>query len=184
VSKQYQEDVRQAALSGSGFDKANSKEIGDTHGEDPKTVLKDIKALRSQLADGKTKAESLLDKLNTEPGEDFHEMANLPKQDTGVPFTIHIRTRAATPGHPGTPSLKVYSGRPFSSDSFTVSIGEAPEVVAGKDGEFCRSVSSRDMRKVASWVSENRSKLVDFYFNGMSWSVHEISDWAKTLVKV
>jgi death-on-curing family protein len=121
---------------------------------------------------------------NPEPGEDFHEMANLRKEDTGVPYIVHIRTRAETPGHPHTPSLKVYSGRPFSSDSFAVSIGEAPEVVAGGDGKFCKSVSAKEMKKIQEWVAKNSGKLLDFYNNGMGWMVSDISDWAKTLEKV
>lgn len=50
----YQEDIRQAALSGKDFDKRNAKDIGDYHGEEPKIVLKDIKKLRSELK-GETK---------------------------------------------------------------------------------------------------------------------------------
>lgn len=45
----YQEDIRQAALSGEGFDKFNAEDIGNHHGEDPKTVLLDIKQLRKIL---------------------------------------------------------------------------------------------------------------------------------------
>lgn len=47
---QYDYDILQAALSGSGFDRANAREIGDYHGEDPKYVLKAIKAKRKELA--------------------------------------------------------------------------------------------------------------------------------------
>lgn len=45
----YREDIRQAARSGEGFDKANAEEIGNLHGEDPKHVLRHIQAVRREL---------------------------------------------------------------------------------------------------------------------------------------
>lgn len=132
----------------------------------------------------KTKADLLLGRLNTESGEDFHEMANLPKQDTGIPYIVHIRTRAETPGHPGTPSLKIYSGRPSTSDSFTISISKSPKAVAGADGDFYKSVSSKDLRKINKWVIKNSDKLLDFYSSGMDWTTADIVAWEKTLEKI
>jgi len=42
----YNEDLVYAALSDPSFDKTNSVEIGDLHGEEPKRVEQDIKDLR------------------------------------------------------------------------------------------------------------------------------------------
>lgn len=42
----YEQDLKQAALSDSNFDKANSQEIGTLYGMDPKFILSEIKANR------------------------------------------------------------------------------------------------------------------------------------------
>lgn len=116
---------------------------------------------------------------------DLFEMANFNSQKTGAPYIIHIRTRLHTPSHPGVATVKVFSGRPFAADNFSLIISDDPEVPENQhQDQFFKSVSARELKKLKLWVSTNKDKLLDFYFNGMGWDQEENLAWQNSLVKV
>lgn len=65
--------------------------------------------------------------------------------------------------------------------SFSVSIGDAPAVVAN-------SLPTRTVRQsapqVIEWVRRNQSELLDFWNNGDSWTQPEVNDFIQRLRRV
>ncbi len=126
----------------------------------------------------KSKAEELL-----ESTEDIFEMSNMATDQTGLSYYIHIRTKLETPSHPNTPTLKVYEGRPYRSDSFSMVISDDPKTLH-PESKFYKKVPQKELAKIVLWISTNKEKLLDFYNNGMSWTTPETDSWERTLTKV
>jgi hypothetical protein len=127
------------------------------------------------------KAQELIERHS----EEIYEMANLVMKQTGVPYVIHIRTLLETPGHPDTPSLKIYQSTPGDSDNFSLTISENP-VVPNKQqtNKFLASLSGKDFNTIKKWVILNHVKLLNFYFHGMKWTDPETTEWKRSLGKV
>src|SRR5438477_12904623 len=91
--------------------------------------------------------------------DDVVEMANLTSAQTGVSGTIFIST--AMGGHGPRVKYFVQPGR--TQPSFSVSIGDAPSVVAN-------SLPQRTVRQmspqVIDWVLLNKDGLLDFWHHG------------------
>jgi hypothetical protein len=120
-------------------------------------------------ADGRL-AEELAD-------DDVIEMANLTSEQTGVSGTILISTAMGSHG----PRVKYFLRPGRTQPSFSVSIADAPSVVAN-------SLSARIVRQmspqVIDWVSRNKDALLDFWNNGDSWSQPEVNNFIQRLQRV
>ena len=108
--------------------------------------------------------------------DEAFDMANLSEARTGVPGVIYISTRVARHG----PRVKYY-GRPGGDQpSFSVSIGENPEVLANSLPE---RVLNRLSPRVIEWVRLNQAALLDFWNNGDRWMDEEVTRFKESLAK-
>jgi hypothetical protein len=102
------------------------------------------------------------------------EMANLTSAQTGVAGTIFIST--AMGAH--RPRVKYFERPGRTQPSFSVSIGDAPAVVAN-------SLPPRTMRQMApqviGWVARNKDALLDFWHHGDTWTQPEVNDFIQKL---
>jgi hypothetical protein len=110
-------------------------------------------------------------------GDDVAEIANLTTAQTGVPGTIFIST--AMGGHG--PRVKYFLQPGRSQPSFSVIIADAPVVAAN-------SLPLRVVRQmspqVITWVSRNRTPLLDFWYHGDTWTQPEVNDFIQKLDRV
>jgi hypothetical protein len=109
--------------------------------------------------------------------EDLVEMANLTTAQTGITGTIFISTAMGAHG----PRVKYFLQPGRTQPSFSVSIGDAPAVVAN-------SLPARAARQMApqviEWVLRNRDALLDFWHHGDTWTQPEVNDFIQQLQRV
>ena len=109
--------------------------------------------------------------------EDVVEMANLTAAQTGIRGTIFISTAMGVHG----PRVKYFLQPGRTQPSFSVSIGDAPTVVAN-------SLPPRTMRQMAprviEWVVTNKDALLDFWNHGDTWTQPEVNDFIQRLQRV
>ncbi len=116
--------------------------------------------------------------VTIEPDDKTFEMANLPRSDTGVEGTIYISTQQAALG----PRVKWYPERPGrDTPCLTITLKEPPRAI--NHGLPARQ-AQRGEPRVQAWVALNRGALLDFWFNGASWTIDEVHVFAKGLVKL
>jgi hypothetical protein len=109
--------------------------------------------------------------------DDVVEMANLTTAQTGVFGTIFISTAMGAHG----PRVKYFLQPGRTQPSFSVSIGDAPAVVAN-------SLPARTVRQMApqviEWVLRNKDGLLDFWHRGDTWTQPEVNDFIQRLQRV
>ena len=109
--------------------------------------------------------------------EDFVEMANLTTVQTGIAGTIFISTAMGAHG----PRVKYFLQPGRAQPSFSVSIGDAPIVVAN-------SLPARTVRQIGpsviEWVQKNKDALLDFWHHGDTWAQPEVNDFMQRLQRV
>ncbi len=109
--------------------------------------------------------------------DDVVEMANLTTAQTGVVGTIFISTAMGAHG----PRVKYFLQPGRTQPSFSVSMGDAPVVVAN-------SLSARVVRQmlpqVMEWVLRNKDALLDFWHHGDTWTQPEVNDFIQRLQRV
>jgi hypothetical protein len=106
------------------------------------------------------------------------DMANLTSVQTGIAGTIFIST--AMGGAHG-PRVKYFLQPGRSQASFSVSIADAPAVVANSlPLPTVRQMSSR----VIDWVSRNKDALLEFWYHGDTWTQPEVNDFIQRLQRV
>jgi hypothetical protein len=110
-------------------------------------------------------------------GEEVAEMANLTSAQTGITGTIFISTAMGQHG----PRVKYFIQAGRTQPSFSVSIGDAPVVVAN-------SLSTRTVRQlspqVVEWVSQNKDDLLDFWHHGDTWTQPEVNEFIQRLRRI
>lgn len=109
--------------------------------------------------------------------EEMVEMANLTSAQTGVTGTIFISTAMGAHG----PRVKYFVRPGRTQPSFSVSIGDAPAVVAN-------SLPARTVRQmspqVIDWVSRNKDALLDFWHHGDTRTQPEVNDFIQRLQRL
>jgi hypothetical protein len=109
--------------------------------------------------------------------DDVVEMANLTTAQTGLAGTVFISTAMGAHG----PRVKYFLQPGRTQPSFSVSIGDAPAVVAN-------SLPARTVRQMAPqvihWVLQNKDGLLDFWQHGDSWTQPEVNDFIQRLQRV
>jgi hypothetical protein len=109
--------------------------------------------------------------------EEVVEMANLTSAQTGITGTIFISTAMGQHG----PRVKYFERPGRTQPSFSVSIADAPTVVAN-------SLPARTVRQmspqVIAWVLHNRDALLDFWHNGDTWTQPEVNEFIQKLQRV
>jgi hypothetical protein len=109
--------------------------------------------------------------------EEMVEMANLTSAQTGVTGTIFISTAMGQHG----PRVKYFVQPGRTRPSFSVSIGDAPAVVAN-------SLPARTARQMApqvvDWVSLNKDVLLDFWHHGDTWTQPEVNQFIQRLRRI
>jgi hypothetical protein len=109
--------------------------------------------------------------------EDVVEMANLTTAQAGISGTIFISTAMGARG----PRVKYFLQPGRMQPSFSMSIGDAPAVVAN-------SLPARTMRqmtpRVVEWVLRNKDALLDFWYHGDTWTQPEVNDFILHLQRV
>jgi hypothetical protein len=105
------------------------------------------------------------------------EMANLTTAQTGVFGTIFISTAMGAHG----PRVEYFLQPGRTQPSFSVSIGDAPAVVAN-------SLPARTVRQMApqviDWVLRNKDSLLGFWHRGNTWTQPEVNDFIQRLQRV
>jgi hypothetical protein len=118
--------------------------------------------------------ERLADELSR---EEMVEMANLTSAQTGISGTVFISTAMGSHG----PWVKYFERPGRTQPSFSVSIGDAPAVVAN-------SLPARAMRQMApqvtEWVLRNKDELLDFWDHGDTWTQPEVNEFIQRLQRV
>jgi hypothetical protein len=109
--------------------------------------------------------------------EEVVEMANLTSAQTGVPGTIFISTAMGPHG----PRVKYFLQPGRTQPSFSVSIADAPAVVA--NSLPVRVVRQRSPQ-VIEWVSSNKDELLDFWHRGDTWTQPEVNDFIQRLRRI
>ena len=108
---------------------------------------------------------------------DVVEMTNLQEEDTGISGVVFISTAMGSHG----PRVKYFIRAGRDQPSFSVSIGDEPEVLAN-------SLPVRDMNRaspaVIAWVKLNKDALLRFWNEGETFSVREVVDLVASLKKV
>jgi hypothetical protein len=109
--------------------------------------------------------------------EEMVEMANLTSAQTGISGTIFILTAMGSHG----PRVKYFERAGRTQPSFSVSIADAPTVVAN-------SLPARTLRQMAppviEWVLRNKDQLLDFWNHGDTWAQPEVNDFIQRLQHV
>ena len=104
-------------------------------------------------------------------------MANLTRQQTGVPGTIFISTAMGSYGT----RVKYFVQPGRTQTSFSVSVADPPALVAN-------SLPARILRQrspqVIEWVSRNRDALLDFWNNGDTWAQPEVNNFIQRLQRI
>jgi hypothetical protein len=106
--------------------------------------------------------------------DDVVEMANLTSAQTGITGTIFISTAMGARG----PRVKYFLQPGRTQPSFSVSIGDAPAVVA--NSLPARTVRQRSPQ-VIDWVLLNKNGLLDFWHHGDTWTQPEVNDFIQRL---
>ncbi len=114
--------------------------------------------------------------LDLEEDEIF-DMANLSEARTGIPGVVWISTRVAKHG----PRVKYFEKAGSDQPSFSVSIADAPEVVANSLPE---RVLKRMSPEVIAWVGLNRAALLDFWNRGDTWMKEQVDAHLDGLVRL
>lgn len=110
-------------------------------------------------------------------GDETIEMANLTTAQTGVAGTIFIST--AMGGHG--PRVKYFLQPGRAQPSFSVSIADTPSVVANSlPARIARQMSPQ----VIQWVLRNKNALLDFWYNGDTWTQPQVNDFAQKLERI
>jgi hypothetical protein len=113
----------------------------------------------------------------TSLNDDVAEMTNLPQSRTGIKGTLFISTAMGSHG----PRVKFFEKPGRDQPSFSVSIGEKPDIVAS-------SLPERVVRQfgpdVIAWVKLNRASLLSFWEDGTSWSFDEMTTFVERLEKL
>jgi hypothetical protein len=109
--------------------------------------------------------------------EDTVEMANLTSTQTGVPGTIFISTAMGAHG----PRVKYFMQPGRSQPSFSVSITDAPAVVANS---LPQRVVRQMSPQVIEWVSRNGDTLLDFWQHGDTWTQPEVNGFIQQLRRI
>lgn len=116
--------------------------------------------------------------VDPEPDDELVEMANLPRSDTGVDGTIDISTMQGSHG----PRVKWYPSRPGRDvPCLTVTLEEPPRPI--NHGLHMRQVQQIEA-SLCRWVALNRNALLDFWSNGVSWTIDEVHAFTKGLAKL
>jgi hypothetical protein len=109
--------------------------------------------------------------------EEMVEMANLTSAQTGIAGTVLISTVMGAHG----PRVKYFERPGRAQPSFSVSISDAPAVVANS---LPVRVVLRMSPQVIEWVLRNKVPLLDFWNHGDSWSQPEVNDFIQKLQRV
>src|SRR5579884_1418249 len=105
------------------------------------------------------------------------EMANLTRAQTGVSGIIFISTMMGQHG----PRVKYYLQPGRTQPSFSVTIADAPAVVANS---LPARVVHRMSPRVIAWVSRNKDALLDFWHHGDTWTQPEVNAFIQKLQPV
>jgi hypothetical protein len=109
--------------------------------------------------------------------EGLFEMTNLPPDRTGIPGILFISTAVGFHG----PRVKYFVKTGKGQPSFSVSIAEAPELLANSLPEH---VAREAAPGVTAWVKLNRQALLDFWNEGENWTIDELNAFVASLKKV
>jgi hypothetical protein len=103
------------------------------------------------------------------------EMANLPREKTGVEGVIYISTAQASHA----PRVKWYPARPaVQAPCLSVTIEASPQVF---NHHLPNRVFDAAREPVIAWVVLNASALLDFWHHGASWLDDEVTEFKRGL---
>jgi hypothetical protein len=110
--------------------------------------------------------------------DEMFDMANLSTRDTGLPGTVTISTPQGSHG----PRIKWFSGRPGrDGPCLIVTLADPPLLIP--QGLDARDVAAGREKLVAS-VDLNRSALLTFWNDGLSWMRQDVSAFIDGLRKL
>jgi hypothetical protein len=105
------------------------------------------------------------------------EMANLSSRQTGIDGVVFISTAMGSHGA----RVKYFVKAGKDQPSFSVSIGDRPDVVANSLPD---RVVSAMAPQVIEWVQLNNQALLSFWNDGDAWSDDEVTAFKASLAKL
>jgi hypothetical protein len=109
--------------------------------------------------------------------DDLFDMANLTSKQTGIDGIVFISTAVGAHG----PRVKYFVKTGRGQPSFSISIAEAPQVLASS---LPPRVTNQVAPKVSEWVRLNREALLSFWNDGQYWTVDEVRAFLAGLKKL
>jgi|ERR1043166_854895 hypothetical protein len=109
--------------------------------------------------------------------DDPFDMANLTSKETGIEGIVFISTAVGAHG----PRVKYFVKTGKGQPSFSISIAEAPQVLASS---LSARIVNQVAPKVSEWVRLNRVALLSFWSDGQYWTVDEVSAFLAALKKL
>lgn len=114
--------------------------------------------------------------------EDFNiEFCNLSEKDTGVRHTVYISS--SWPDEKT--AIRVFVDFPDIKKFIRILIPEElnsdAEIINSENIDF---FEESDLHDAKNFVMLNRMTLLDFWYNGVSWCITDVTDMAKNLRKV
>ena len=102
------------------------------------------------------------------------EMANLDTTQTGIKTgAIFISTQVSSHGC----RIKYFPNLREQSKSLTVTI---PELII-VDDNLLDIVSNKTRKEIVQFAKVNTDKLLDFWYNGVTWYDYDVTEFKKTL---
>ena len=109
--------------------------------------------------------------------DEVFDMANLSEARTGIPGVIWISTRIARHG----PRVKYFERPGGDQPSFSVTLADAPEIVANSLPD---RVLARMSPRVIEWVRLNQAALLAFWNEGDRWMKEEVDAHIEGLARL
>ena len=90
----------------------------------------------------------------------FYEMANLTKEDTGLPYIIWITPSSGKEKHWARIKVQKKYGEKAINDMFSITISDNPEIIGNQDvGE----IKIKDIEKIKNFIKKNKNALLSVW---------------------
>ena len=107
---------------------------------------------------------------------------------TGLPNLIRVKTLAICDGYSDPrelPTLRVLRQSRGGDVQFSIRILDQPTVLEEHLNWWeYKHFSPEDLQKIYAWIAANKTKLENFWQNGMRWTAEATQEWTHSLTKI
>ncbi len=133
--------------------------------------------MRDQNLDHPINEPTLEEELAALGDDDVFDFANLTADETGFGGAVLISSALGTFG----PRVKYYPNLGERQSSFSVSISDAPRVLASSVSD---EVVAKKSPKVIEWVWLNKAELLAYWADGAYWMIDDVAAFRGRLRKL